>query len=52
MTCFNCRNCGSPINRKILDLGFAPPSNAYISNENLIFSKIYKNKKILFLRNN
>ena len=41
MTCFNCRNCGSPINRKILDLGFAPPSNAYISNENLNSSEVF-----------
>ena len=41
MTCFNCRNCGSPINRKILDLGFAPLSNAYISNANLNSSEVF-----------
>lgn len=41
MTCFKCRNCGLPINQKILDLGFAPPSNAYISREKLNSPEIF-----------
>ena len=27
----NCRHCAAPLNHKFLDLGFAPPSNAYLS---------------------
>ncbi len=27
----NCRHCGSRLERTFLDLGFAPPSNAYLS---------------------
>lgn len=26
---FACRHCGSPVERTLIDLGFAPPSNAY-----------------------
>ncbi|MCV0425565.1 MAG: class I SAM-dependent methyltransferase [Roseibium sp.] len=26
----NCRHCGAPLSREFLDLGFAPPSNAYL----------------------
>jgi hypothetical protein len=26
----NCRHCGAPLNHTFLDLGFAPPSNAYL----------------------
>ncbi len=26
----NCRHCGNPLDHTFLDLGFAPPSNAYI----------------------
>ena len=35
MTQFNCRHCGHSLHRKILDLGYAPPSNAYITIEKL-----------------
>ncbi len=31
----NCRNCNAPLENKILDLGFAPPSNAYLTEEDL-----------------
>jgi len=31
----NCRHCGTPLNHTFLDLGFAPPSNAYLSREDL-----------------
>ena len=27
----NCRHCGTPLSHVFLDLGFAPPSNAYLS---------------------
>ncbi len=27
----NCRHCGSPLHHSFLDLGFAPPSNAYLA---------------------
>lgn len=27
----NCRHCGSPLEYTFIDLGFAPPSNAYLS---------------------
>ncbi|MCK9230769.1 MAG: class I SAM-dependent methyltransferase [Syntrophales bacterium] len=31
----NCRHCGSPLEEVFLDLGFAPPSNAYRSEDDL-----------------
>jgi len=31
----NCRHCGTPLTHTFLDLGFAPPSNAYLSKEDL-----------------
>lgn len=30
-----CRHCGKPLTHTFLDLGFAPPSNAYLSAEDL-----------------
>ena len=30
-----CRHCGSPLVQKVLDLGSAPPSNAYLTARNL-----------------
>lgn len=30
-----CRHCGTPLNHTFLDLGFAPPSNAYLTKEDL-----------------
>ena len=30
-----CRHCSSPLTHRFLDLGFAPPSNAYLSAEDL-----------------
>ncbi len=32
----NCRHCQSPLRHVFLDLGFAPPSNAYLSAEDLL----------------
>jgi SAM-dependent methyltransferase len=31
----NCRHCTAPLEHPFLDLGFAPPSNAYLSGEDL-----------------
>ena len=31
----NCRHCASPLNLSLVDLGSAPPSNAYLSSESL-----------------
>ena len=31
----NCRHCGNPLEHVFLDLGFAPPSNAYLSESDL-----------------
>lgn len=31
----NCRSCGAPLRHAFLDLGFAPPSNAYVSRADL-----------------
>jgi hypothetical protein len=31
----NCRHCGQPLIHTFLDLGFAPPSNAYLTREDL-----------------
>lgn len=31
----NCRHCSTPLAHTFLDLGFAPPSNAYLSKEDL-----------------
>jgi hypothetical protein len=31
----NCRHCGAPLHHTFLDLGFAPPSNAYLAARDL-----------------
>jgi len=31
----NCRHCSKPLTHRFLDLGFAPPSNAYLSESDL-----------------
>ena len=31
----NCRHCGSPLDHQVIDLGHQPPSNAYLSAEQL-----------------
>lgn len=35
MTLPTCRHCSEPLSRKFLDLGFQPPSNAYLSKKDL-----------------
>jgi SAM-dependent methyltransferase len=37
----NCRHCGAPLRCEFLDLGFAPPSNAYLSHSELNKPEIY-----------
>lgn len=42
----NCRHCGAPLQHTFLDLGFAPPSNAYLSKGDLNRPEIYYPLKI------
>jgi SAM-dependent methyltransferase len=37
----NCRHCNAPLQHVFLDLGFAPPSNAYLSTEELNAPELY-----------
>lgn len=37
----NCRHCNAVLNEKFLDLGFAPPSNAYLVESDLNKSETY-----------
>lgn len=37
----NCRHCGEPLHQTFLDLGFAPASNAYLSEADLSSPEIY-----------
>jgi hypothetical protein len=37
----NCRHCGKPLAHTFLDLGFAPPSNAYLTQEDLSCPETY-----------
>lgn len=36
-----CRHCGKPLEHTFLDLGFAPPSNAYLTADDLILPEKY-----------
>jgi hypothetical protein len=37
----NCRHCHAPLQHIFLDLGFAPPSNAYLSADDLLKPEVY-----------
>ena len=37
----NCRHCSQPLKNVFLDLGFAPPSNAYLSEEDMSKPELY-----------
>lgn len=37
----NCRHCAEPLKHTFLDLGFAPPSNAYLSEAELSAPELY-----------
>jgi hypothetical protein len=41
-----CRHCRSPLKHTVLDLGFAPPSNAYLTTEDLAHPEKYYPLKI------
>ena len=36
-----CRHCGNALQHQFLDLGFAPPSNAYLKAEDLLAPELY-----------
>ncbi len=42
----NCRHCGSSLEHTFLDLGFAPPSNAYLNASDLKRPELYFPLKI------
>ena len=42
----NCRHCQTPLKHTFLDLGNAPPSNAYLSKEDLNQTELYFSLKI------
>jgi SAM-dependent methyltransferase len=42
----NCRHCGTPLTHTFLDLGFAPPSNAYLTAQDLLKPEKYYPLKI------
>ena len=42
----NCRHCGTPLEHTFLDLGFAPPSNAYLKPADLVKPEKYYPLKI------
>ena len=42
----NCRHCGTPLEHTFLDLGFAPPSNAYLSQSDLTKPEKYYPLKV------
>lgn len=41
-----CRHCATPLEHTFLDLGFAPPSNAYLTNQDLVSPEKYYPLKI------
>ncbi|MDC0393488.1 class I SAM-dependent methyltransferase [Candidatus Pelagibacter sp.] len=47
----NCRHCKKIINHTFLDLGFAPPSNAYLTKEKLKSPELYFPLKIKVCEN-
>lgn len=47
----NCRHCGKILSHVFLDLGFAPPSNAYLSAEDLTRPEKYYPLKVMVCDN-
>lgn len=43
----NCRHCAKPLHHTFLDLGFAPPSNAYLAEGDLKRPELYFPLKIM-----
>jgi hypothetical protein len=44
----NCRHCKASLTETFLDLGFAPPSNAYLTAADLSKPEKYFPSKIMF----
>jgi hypothetical protein len=42
-----CRHCGTPLSHTFLDLGFAPPSNAYLTQADLVRPEKYYPLKVM-----
>ena len=47
----NCRNCESALSLELIDLGFSPPSNAYLSPEDLNKVEVWVPLKVLVCQN-
>jgi hypothetical protein len=47
----NCRNCDSVLVLELIDLGFSPPSNAYLSPEDLEKVEVWVPLKVLVCQN-
>jgi SAM-dependent methyltransferase len=43
----NCRHCNTPLTHTFLDLGFAPPSNAYLTQADLVRPEKYFPLKVM-----
>jgi SAM-dependent methyltransferase len=46
-----CRHCGSPLSREVIDLGHQPPSNAYLTPEQLALPEITYPLKVFVCTN-
>ena len=42
-----CRHCGAPVEHSFVDLGFAPPSNAYLHAEDLRHPEVHYPLRVL-----
>lgn len=47
----NCRNCGSTLSFELIDLGFSPPSNAYLSPNDMNKVEVWVPLKVLVCQN-
>ena len=47
----NCRNCESALSLELIDLGFSPPSNAYLSPEDLNKVEVWVPLRVLVCQN-
>lgn len=50
MTC-SCRHCGSPLSDEVIDLGHHPPSNAYLTTDQLVLPEITYPLKVFVCTN-
>ena len=47
----NCRHCGAPLELNLLDLGSAPPSNAYLTQQTLSAPEKWYPLRVLVCQN-